>query len=168
MCIRDRFTGGANSLIRLTDGEFRIFDSLTIDASAAIDVTITGDANGDDITNAAFITDLGESLGLSGFLNDPLDDNSRVFVAGRFGSDIDLTLAGLSLTGGVDNGFNFYDGGGAIHFDSPGQLTLTDTIVSGNFSADEGGGIHARLGDCLLYTSPSPRDLSTSRMPSSA
>jgi len=25
-----------------------------------------------------------------------------------------------------------------------------------------------QLGDCLLYTSPSPRDLSTSRMPSSA
>ena len=25
-----------------------------------------------------------------------------------------------------------------------------------------------RLKDCLLYTSPSPRDLSTSRMPSSA
>ena len=27
---------------------------------------------------------------------------------------------------------------------------------------------HPRLSDCLLYTSPSPRDLSTSRMPSSA
>ena len=26
----------------------------------------------------------------------------------------------------------------------------------------------ARIGACLLYTSPSPRDLSTSRMPSSA
>ena len=26
----------------------------------------------------------------------------------------------------------------------------------------------ARVGGCLLYTSPSPRDLSTSRMPSSA
>ena len=25
-----------------------------------------------------------------------------------------------------------------------------------------------QIGDCLLYTSPSPRDLSTSRMPSSA
>ena len=25
-----------------------------------------------------------------------------------------------------------------------------------------------KAGDCLLYTSPSPRDLSTSRMPSSA
>ena len=28
--------------------------------------------------------------------------------------------------------------------------------------------IQAMLCDCLLYTSPSPRDLSTSRMPSSA
>ena len=27
---------------------------------------------------------------------------------------------------------------------------------------------HQLYGDCLLYTSPSPRDLSTSRMPSSA
>ena len=27
---------------------------------------------------------------------------------------------------------------------------------------------HELLGSCLLYTSPSPRDLSTSRMPSSA
>ena len=106
------FTGGANSLIRLTDGEFRITDSLTIDASAAIDVTITGDANGDDITDAAFITDVGESLGLSGFLSDLLDDNSRVFVADRFGFGIDLTLAGLSLTGGVDDRFSSYDGGG--------------------------------------------------------
>jgi len=29
-------------------------------------------------------------------------------------------------------------------------------------------GIVKLVGDCLLYTSPSPRDLSTSRMPSSA
>ena len=28
--------------------------------------------------------------------------------------------------------------------------------------------LEARVRDCLLYTSPSPRDLSTSRMPSSA
>ena len=27
---------------------------------------------------------------------------------------------------------------------------------------------HFGIGSCLLYTSPSPRDLSTSRMPSSA
>ena len=29
-------------------------------------------------------------------------------------------------------------------------------------------GIEKKMGACLLYTSPSPRDLSTSRMPSSA
>ena len=28
--------------------------------------------------------------------------------------------------------------------------------------------VHAQISDCLLYTSPSPRDPKTSRMPSSA
>ena len=32
----------------------------------------------------------------------------------------------------------------------------------------EGGGMDGPIEVCLLYTSPSPRDLSTSRMPSSA
>ena len=39
-----------------------------------------------------------------------------------------------------------------------------DGIVIGSDSTDSGG----RFSICLLYTSPSPRDLSTSRMPSSA
>ena len=35
--------------------------------------------------------------------------------------------------------------------------------------SDESGGFSINItNDCLLYTSPSPRDLSTSRMPSSA
>ena len=33
---------------------------------------------------------------------------------------------------------------------------------------DEPSVLRERFGRCLLYTSPSPRDLSTSRMPSSA
>ena len=41
---------------------------------------------------------------------------------------------------------------------------LTDTQISGAY-IDE---IFIRYTNCLLYTSPSPRDLSTSRMPSSA
>ena len=57
-------------------------------------------------------------------------------------------------------------------------LTITDYLMSG-YGARKGivdtalktansGYLTRRLIDCLLYTSPSPRDLSTSRMPSSA
>ena len=47
-------------------------------------------------------------------------------------------------------------------------------IVEKLITLGKRGDLHARrqaraqLKDCLLYTSPSPRDLSTSRMPSSA
>ena len=39
---------------------------------------------------------------------------------------------------------------------------LAERIIRGDLKLGE------RIQDCLLYTSPSPRDLSTSRMPSSA
>ena len=48
---------------------------------------------------------------------------------------------------------------------------LSDLISTSEFSSttsqDGGGSAYVWIG-CLLYTSPSPRDLSTSRMPSSA
>ena len=43
------------------------------------------------------------------------------------------------------------------------RVTKDDTILVEKLDADEGQTV-----TCLLYTSPSPRDLSTSRMPSSA
>ena len=45
-----------------------------------------------------------------------------------------------------------------------------DTVIRSEGSADffSGKVIQSCMGSCLLYTSPSPRDLSTSRMPSSA
>ena len=46
------------------------------------------------------------------------------------------------------------------------QVTPTDATVDNlHFGS---GWAQAQCGSCLLYTSPSPRDLSTSRMPSSA
>ena len=46
------------------------------------------------------------------------------------------------------------------------SYTFNDTNHAANlFALKEFGNIYTR---CLLYTSPSPRDLSTSRMPSSA
>ena len=43
--------------------------------------------------------------------------------------------------------------------------TLIDVGIN---RVEENDGGKRLVGDCLLYTSPSPRDLSTSRMPSSA
>ena len=43
------------------------------------------------------------------------------------------------------------------------EYTMQDTDVLNNFKSTA-----KKLNVCLLYTSPSPRDLSTSRMPSSA
>ena len=46
---------------------------------------------------------------------------------------------------------------------------LFDTGELGfDLQTESGGQIHGQSRNCLLYTSPSPRDLSTSRMPSSA
>ena len=61
--------------------------------------------------------------------------------------------------------------------DSPekGDLTCNIALILGNITKNnpkeiglEIGNILEELSFCLLYTSPSPRDLSTSRMPSSA
>ena len=41
-------------------------------------------------------------------------------------------------------------------------------LLGKDLSVDEGYNAARQCGICLLYTSPSPRDLSTSRMPSSA
>ena len=45
-----------------------------------------------------------------------------------------------------------------------GKLALTPFVVGTEFETE----YEELVKDCLLYTSPSPRDLSTSRMPSSA
>jgi hypothetical protein len=142
------FTGNANSLIRLTQGELFITEEVSIDASMATDVVITGDANGDDITvPGTFVTDVDASF--TGFgTNDInlLGDNSRVI---RF-SDSNayegtLTLSDLTITGG--NGSQGR-GGGIIA--TGGSLTLTNSHVRGNStttlgtSSGQGGGILGR------------------------
>ena len=53
---------------------------------------------------------------------------------------------------------------GLIGPNGSGKTTLFNSIV-GTYPIDKGS---IKFNGCLLYTSPSPRDLSTSRMPSSA
>ena len=52
------------------------------------------------------------------------------------------------------------------HFEKIAFYKKPDTILLVHFYLMKSGPDH--LYSCLLYTSPSPRDLSTSRMPSSA
>ena len=140
------FSGGANNLIRLTQGELSISDGLTIDGSSVGGVVITGDANGDDITLAGtYITDVSaSSSGTAGGADDLLDDNSQVLF---FPSPFDLALTDLTITGGRSTGI-----GGGIRT-NVGNISLTSSTVSGNSSGDNGGGIFTNSGNVSLTDS---------------
>ena len=59
---------------------------------------------------------------------------------------------------------------GATSIDGTGDLTM-GTITMSGFAVDADGDTALKslaVDDCLLYTSPSPRDRISSRMPSSA
>ena len=56
----------------------------------------------------------------------------------------------------------------AIGVSVEGELGCLGSLETGKGEAEDGHGFEGELSNCLLYTSPSPRDLSTSRMPSSA
>ena len=150
----DVFTDRFNSLIRLTQGELVITDSLIIDGTSASAVLITGDADADDITiSGSGITDVSASFGdTTGATDDLLDDNSRVLnFSGTTGN---LTLTSLTITGGRTTGGN--EDGGGIRFDSDGALSLFNSTLSGNSTtgtAADGGGIYTDSGSVSLSNS---------------
>ena len=143
------FTGGDESLIRLTAGELRITESLSLDGSMSVGVTITGDAIGDDITLADNITDVTASA--DAFL---LSDNTRVlnFTSGSG----ELAISGLAITGGSASGVFVSNGsGGGILSESSRGVDLTNVVVSGNTTTSfggQGGGISS-LGSVSLNSS---------------
>ena len=62
------------------------------------------------------------------------------------------------------------DGGKHLKFDIVGKdfLNYDFTIILSHFKGHAMGGFGGAIKNCLLYTSPSPRDRQKSRMPSSA
>ena len=148
------FTGDDDNVIRLTQGELVIENSLNIDGTSVGGVVITGDANGDDATvGDTNVTDVSASFGgTAGAEDDLLDDNSRVINFSVLTGD--LTLAGLTITGGRTTGFD--EDGGGICFNSNGTLELNGTSLSGNSTSGVssfGGGIYSILGDVSLFNS---------------
>jgi len=156
------FSGGAASLIRLVQGELEITESLSIDGSTATDVTITGDANGDDVTLAGtFITNVAASFDESAAnLVNLLSDNSRVLnFTPRSSSPENLTLSDLTVTGGSTGSIygEYGDAGGGIA-SRFGNVSLVNSIVSGNGTfgvpfGGAGGGVYVRSGDLSLTNS---------------
>ena len=70
---------------------------------------------------------------------------------------------------GTDGQFLKTDGTGGMSWDSPiTNPTITSIDYPGSATAADPAGGESVIINCLLYTSPSPRDRQKSRMPSSA
>ena len=87
-----------------------------------------------------------------------------------FGNDVIHTGAGNDqITTGSGNDRVFGRAGDDVILGENGNDFLNGQDGNDVLDADIGENtLSGGAGDCLLYTSPSPRDLSTSRMPSSA
>ena len=112
---------------------------------AGLEPTIIG-SEGDDVIHGTFRDDV--ILALGG--NDE--------IRGASGADV--------ICGGSGNDVIYGDSQNDVIFGGPG-----DDIIHGGSDHDEihgGDGNDELYGNCLLYTSPSPRDKRQSRMPSSA
>ncbi|MEN1680921.1 MAG: choice-of-anchor Q domain-containing protein, partial [Planctomycetota bacterium] len=141
------FTGGIASLIRLNGAELEVTDTLTIDGSTGIDVTVSADALDNDMTQGGFVTDVEASLAAD---ETSLDDNSRVLTFS--GSQGDLILNSVTLTGGRSTQ---QGEGGGVRFESIGELVLTNSAVSGNSTTGDaalGGGIFTENGTVRLVS----------------
>ena len=90
------------------------------------------------------------------------------WILDRFGHAIKPT--GLMVDLALRNGETVLLEGaqGALLDIDQGTYPFVTSSVVGRANATHGAGIHPGHITCLLYTSPSTRDLSTSRMPSSA
>jgi len=100
-------------------------------------------------------------------------------LAGTYFEESDFTRPGdqIDILDGVDNDWGSYRGNdwaarwaGYIECPVSGEITFTARAVDGIRLLTDGKVVIDGLEDknCLLYTSPSPRDATLSRMPSSA
>lgn len=134
----------AGGTIRLVSQLPAMTGSITVDASAATGVVITGDVlQNDNLVTGSKLTDLAATSAAN------LADNVRIFTV-RGGA----TFKGLTLTGG--RAVELSARGGAINSQFPSALEVFDSTISGNstvgtFSA-QGGGIFAE-DDLILANS---------------
>jgi hypothetical protein len=154
-----------------TDGVITLREAiLAANTNTAVGDAPAGSAGGDTIDFAASLT--GGKIVLSGGelpitealtidatgLAAPLEINAnqQSRVMNFTASTGDLSLAGLTLTGGRTTSNGSINGGGGIRFESNGTLALTDSTLSGNSTtgdAARGGGIFTFSGAVTLTNS---------------
>ena len=157
-------------------------DSLTL--AATTDTAWTGT---DTIAEIVFAADPGadDSL-LTLTVIEALDQDGTPLVGIASPATISVSVAGPPMCDGqvvtinmnTNGGNGFGTGAGDVILGTPGNDTINglagnDTVCAGDGDDTVFGGagadrIFGESGDCLLYTSPSPRDATLSRMPSSA
>ena len=185
MCIRDRSgstqnriqdtdndtyisvdNGGDDDVIRhFIDGEEVLYhDGKTLHTSSNSSVYIGEDA-GKNLPIKSNNTVLGVKAGEG---TGSASGNNNVFIGLRAGGNIDKGSTNIAI--GVDAGEFIGQGNSNVimGYSAASNSTGSDNISLGaNAGSVTSGSDNIFIG-CLLYTSPSPRDLSTSRMPSSA
>ena len=119
-----------------------------------------------DLTNASVVVELGPGNGgTTRSILSALPANAKLL-------SIELNEGLYSLTNDISDARYIAHHGNAIDLSAILQQHQTgrpDVVISGiPFSTMDPETGQSILQSCLLYTSPSPRDLSTSRMPSSA
>ena len=147
----------------------RVTDEHNAYAEQTITVTVDGTNDVPVVTSST--SDASGYVTEAGHNDDRSVDPGTTTTSGTLtSSDVDN---GSSSTWTVDGGSSVTGTYGSLSITADGvwtytldnSLTTTEALKEGQTETET---FTARVTDCLLYTSPSPRDLSTSRMPSSA
>ncbi|WP_148073081.1 choice-of-anchor Q domain-containing protein [Bythopirellula goksoeyrii] len=119
--------------------------------SGADTIEFAAALSGETITLGGLELEITEALTIDATAlaaNVTIDANTQSRVLNFTASTGDLTLSGLTITGGQTTGI--INRGGGIRFDSSDTLTLNSSTVSGNDSGGDGGGIFTQSGAVTL------------------
>ena len=164
MCIRDRYmntNGSVDSTVEINDGTTNGPDLADGD-KFGVSIANIGDLDGDGVNDIA--------VGAAHDDNGGADRGAIHIKYMNTNGSVDSTV---EINDGTSNGPTLANSDhfgmsianiGDLNNDGVNDIAV-GADVDDNGGADRGA-IHIMF--CLLYTSPSPRDLSTSRMPSSA
>ena len=153
------------------NGNAATASSYNVSDNAAPTLTVTDNVSG--LTNQSSFTayftfsedvsgfaagDISLSSGTAGSLTQIAADNYSMVIT-NVSSDVTITVAADAASDNASNTGPASSQTHSVSYDGAAPtLTITDNV----------SGLTNQSSFCLLYTSPSPRDLSTSRMPSSA